>query len=173
MFTYGLYRIFKGIKTCYKKAIILFWATMAIKKHLNIAYVARSEETSWKMWHRQGQMTEIVFVFEDRIGFWSRSWMTELRFAEFASFCEWFLHIYRRYLFLFIDLIAWIHSICINSVEFSNIFYILKTYDVIPCVCPLIDHDSRPMKSHEFLRLLYNKHLFHNSCSCVFYSLIE
>jgi hypothetical protein len=35
---------------------------MAIKKHLNIAYVARSEETSWKMLHRQGQMTEIVFV---------------------------------------------------------------------------------------------------------------
>jgi hypothetical protein len=69
-----------------KKAIILFWATMAIKKHLNIAYVARSEETSLKMWHRQGQMTEIVFVFEDWIGFWSRSWMTELRFAELLAF---------------------------------------------------------------------------------------
>jgi hypothetical protein len=40
---------FKGIKTCDKKAIIFFWATMAIEKHLNIAYVARSEETSWKM----------------------------------------------------------------------------------------------------------------------------
>jgi hypothetical protein len=76
-----------------------------------------------------------------------------------ASFCEWFLHIYRRYLLLFIDLIAWIHSICINSVEFSNIFDILKTYDVIPCVYPLIDHGSRPMKSHEFLRLLY-KHTY-------------
>jgi hypothetical protein len=42
-------------------------------------------------------------------------------------------------------------------VQFSNIFDILKTYDVIPCVCPLIDHGSRPMKSHEFLRLLYKK----------------
>jgi hypothetical protein len=72
-----------------------------------------------------------------------------------ASFCEWFLHIYRRYLLLLIDLIAWIHSICINSVEFLNSFDILKAYDVIPCVCPLIDHGSRPMKSHEFLRLLY------------------
>ena len=56
---------------------------------------------------------------------------------------------------MFIDLIALIHSICINSVEFSKVFDILKTYDVIPCVCPLIDHGSRPMKSHEFLRLLY------------------
>jgi hypothetical protein len=68
------------------KGIILFWAPMAIEKHLNIAYVARSEETSWKMWHWQGQMTEIVFVFEDRIGFWSCSWMTELRFAELLAF---------------------------------------------------------------------------------------
>jgi hypothetical protein len=57
---------------------------------------------------------------------------------------------------MFIDLIAWIHSICINSVEFSNIFDILKINDVILWVCPLIDHGSRPMKSHEFLRLLYN-----------------
>ena len=40
---------FKGIKTCDKKAIILLWATMAIEKHLNIAYVAQSEETSWKI----------------------------------------------------------------------------------------------------------------------------
>jgi hypothetical protein len=46
---------------------------MAIEKHLNIAYIARSEETSWEMRHRQGQMTEIVFVFEDWIGFSSRS----------------------------------------------------------------------------------------------------
>jgi hypothetical protein len=60
---------FKEIKTCDKEAIILFWATMAIEKHLNIAYVARSEETSWKTWHRQGQMTQIVFVFEERIEF--------------------------------------------------------------------------------------------------------
>jgi hypothetical protein len=52
-----------------KKAIIFFWVTMAIEKHLNITYVAQSEETSWKMWHRQGQMTEIVFVFENGIGF--------------------------------------------------------------------------------------------------------
>ena len=29
--------------------------------------------------------------------------------------------------------------------------------DVIPCVCPLIDHASRPMKTLEFLTLLYNK----------------
>jgi hypothetical protein len=48
---------------------------MAIKKHLNVTYgyVARSEETSWKMLHQQGRMTEIsteiLFVFEDRIGF--------------------------------------------------------------------------------------------------------
>jgi hypothetical protein len=42
---------------------------MAIEKHLNITYVARSEETSWKMRHRQGQMTEMVSVFEDWIGF--------------------------------------------------------------------------------------------------------
>jgi hypothetical protein len=97
---------------------------------------------------------------------WSRSWMTESVWIEIcrvyvASFCEWFLHIYRRYLLMFIDLIAWIHSICINSVEFSNIFGILKTNDVIPCVCMSSnhvqdqDHGSRPMKSHEFLRLLY------------------
>jgi hypothetical protein len=39
------------------------------EKHLNIAYVAQSEETSWKTWHRQGQMTQIVFVFEDWIEF--------------------------------------------------------------------------------------------------------
>jgi hypothetical protein len=57
---------------------------MAIENHLNFAYVARSEESGWKMW--QGQMTEIVFVFEDQIGFWSRSWMTELRFAELLAF---------------------------------------------------------------------------------------
>jgi hypothetical protein len=31
---------FKEIKTCDKKEIILFLATMAIEKHLNIAYVA-------------------------------------------------------------------------------------------------------------------------------------
>jgi hypothetical protein len=43
---------------------------MAIKKHLNITYVVRSEETSWKMRHPQGQMIEIVFaVFEDRMDF--------------------------------------------------------------------------------------------------------
>jgi hypothetical protein len=35
---------------------------MVIEKHLNIAYVAQSEETSWKTWHRQDQMTQIVFV---------------------------------------------------------------------------------------------------------------
>jgi hypothetical protein len=40
---------------------------------------------------------------------------------------------------------------CMNSFNLYK-----KTYDVIPCVCPLIDHGSRPMKSHEFLRLLYN-----------------
>ena len=28
--------------------------------------------------------------------------------------------------------------------------------DVIPCVCSLIDHGSRPMKTLEFLTLLYN-----------------
>ena len=33
---------------CDQKAIILFLATMAIEKHLNITYVARSEETSWE-----------------------------------------------------------------------------------------------------------------------------
>jgi nucleoside phosphorylase len=27
--------------------------------------------------------------------------------------------------------------------------------DVIPCVCPLIDHGSQPMKALEFLTLLY------------------
>jgi hypothetical protein len=42
---------------------------MAIEKHLDITYVARSEETSWEIRHRQGQMTEIVFAFEGRIGF--------------------------------------------------------------------------------------------------------
>jgi hypothetical protein len=40
---------FRGIKTCDEKAISLFWATMAMEKHLIIAYVAQSEETSWKM----------------------------------------------------------------------------------------------------------------------------
>jgi hypothetical protein len=39
---------FKGIKTSDKKVIILFSATMAIEKHLNITYVARSEETSFE-----------------------------------------------------------------------------------------------------------------------------
>jgi hypothetical protein len=42
---------------------------MVIEKHLNITYVARSEETSWEIRHRQGKLTEIVFVFEGRIGF--------------------------------------------------------------------------------------------------------
>ena len=59
---------------------------MAIEKHLNITYVARSEETSWEI----SQMTEIVFVFEGRIGFWSRIWMTELRFAELLAFVSGF-----------------------------------------------------------------------------------
>jgi hypothetical protein len=118
----------------------------------NIAYVAQSEETSWKTWHRQGQMTQI----EDRIEFEVAELNDWIEICRVARFCEWFLHIYRRYLLMFIDLIAWIHSICINWVEFSNIFDILKTNDVIPCVCPLIDHSSWPMKSHEFLRLLYN-----------------
>jgi hypothetical protein len=36
---------------------------MAIEKHLNITYVARSEETSWKMRHGQGQMTENCICF--------------------------------------------------------------------------------------------------------------
>lgn len=44
--------------------------------------------------------------------------------------------------------------------EFSNVFDevfdVLKTSYVIPCVCPLIDHGSRPMKLLEFLTLLYN-----------------
>jgi hypothetical protein len=128
----------------------LFWATMAIEKHLNIAYVTR-EETSWKMWHRHStgsnDRNSICFrrpdwILKSQLNDW-------VEICRVASFCEWYLHIYRRYLLLFIDLIAWIHSICINSVEFSNIFDILKTYDVIPCVCPLIDHGSRPMKSHE------------------------
>jgi hypothetical protein len=67
---------------------------MVIEKHLNIVYVAQSEETRWKTWHRQGQMPQIVFVFEDRIaGIWSRSWMTELRFAELLAFVSDFLHI--------------------------------------------------------------------------------
>ena len=45
---------------------------MAIEKHLNITYCMLHEvkkparEISR---HRQGQMTEIVFVFEGRIGF--------------------------------------------------------------------------------------------------------
>jgi hypothetical protein len=47
---------------------------------------------------------------------------TGLNLKSIASFCEWFLHIYRSYLLMFIDLNAWILSICINSVEFSNIF---------------------------------------------------
>jgi hypothetical protein len=42
---------------------------MAIENHLHIAHVARSEETRRKTWHRQGQMTQIVFAFEDRIEF--------------------------------------------------------------------------------------------------------
>jgi hypothetical protein len=77
--------------------------------------------------------------------------MTELRFAELLAFvsdiCTFIEGIL---LLLFIDLHEFIQFV------FSNIFDILKTYDVIPCVCPLIDHGSRPMKSHEFLRLLYN-----------------
>ena len=31
--------------------------------------------------------------------------------------------------------------------------------DAIPCVCPLIDHGSRPMKALEFLILLYKFHI--------------
>jgi hypothetical protein len=42
---------------------------MVIEKYLNIAHVAQSEETSWKTWHWQGQITQIVFVLEDRIEF--------------------------------------------------------------------------------------------------------
>jgi hypothetical protein len=58
---------------------------------------------------------------------------------------------------------------CMNSFNlykfsgiFKLIFDILKTYgyDVIPCVCPLIDHGSRPMKSHEFLRLFIYKYIY-------------
>jgi hypothetical protein len=60
---------------------------MVIEKHLNIAYVARSEETSWKRWHRQGQMSQIVFVFEDRIEFEvAAEWLKLLRFAELVAF---------------------------------------------------------------------------------------
>jgi hypothetical protein len=60
---------------------------MVIAKHLIIAYVARSEETTWKTWHRQGQLTQIVFVFEDRIEFEvAAEWLSlsELRFAEYT-----------------------------------------------------------------------------------------
>ena len=35
------------------------------------------------------------------------------------------------------------------------------TCDVIPCVCPVIDHGSRPMKALEFLTILYNSKWFH------------
>jgi hypothetical protein len=35
------------------------------------------------------------------------------------------------------------------------------TCDVIPCVCPVIGHGSRPMKALEFLTLLYNSKWFH------------
>ena len=60
---------------------------MAIEKHLNIAYVAQSEETSWKTWHGQGQMSQIVFVFEDRIEFEvAAEWLKLLRFAELVAF---------------------------------------------------------------------------------------
>ena len=31
--------------------------------------------------------------------------------------------------------------------------------DVIRCVCPLIDHDSRPMKALEFLTFLYKYYI--------------
>jgi hypothetical protein len=69
-----------------------------------------------------------------------------IEICRVASFCEWFLHVYRRYLLIFIDLVAWIHSICINSVEFSNIFDILKTYDVIP-------HNARALKKRHHQRI--------------------
>ena len=49
-----------------------------------------------------------------------------------------FLDMYQRYLLIFIDLIALIHSICINWLEFSNIFDILKITHClshIPCFC--------------------------------------
>jgi hypothetical protein len=134
---------FKGIKTCDKKSIILFWATMAIEKHLNITYVARSEETSFENETSTGSndRNSICFRRPDWILKALKSHLNDwIEICRVASFCEWFLYVYGRYLLLFIDLIAWIHSICINSVQFSNIFDILKTYDVIPCVCPLIDH---------------------------------
>jgi hypothetical protein len=40
------------------------------------------------------------------------------------------------------------------------------TCDVIPCVCPLIDHGSRPMKALEFLTLLY-KNIYKHDFSLV------
>ena len=69
-------------------------------------------------------MTQIVFVFEDRIEFEVASEWIEI--CRVASFCEWYFHIYRRYLLIFIDLLPWIHSICINSVEFSNCFHLFN-----------------------------------------------
>jgi hypothetical protein len=139
-----------------KKAIILFWATMTIEKHWNITCVARSEETSFENEASTGSNDRNSICFRRPDWILKLHLNDRIEICQVASFCEWFLHVYRRYLLMFIDLITWIRSIYINSVEFSNIFDILKTYDVIPCVCPLIDHGSRPMKSHEFLRLLYN-----------------
>ena len=48
-------------------------------------------------------------------------------------------------------------------------FYKYHAYlnrDVIPCVCPLIDHGSRPMKTLKFLTLLYNKIYTNNMQDC-------
>jgi hypothetical protein len=47
---------------------------------------------------------------------WSRSWIDWIEICRVASFCEWFFHIYRRYWLMFIDLIAWIHSIALSTV---------------------------------------------------------
>jgi hypothetical protein len=52
-----------------------------------------------------------------------------------------------------------------NLYKFSGIFKYFRHFKNlwrIPCVCPLIDHGSRPMKSHEFLRLY--------KTSCRFYT---
>jgi hypothetical protein len=149
-------RCFKGIKTCDKKAIILFWAIMPIEKHLIVAYVTC---TKWR--NQLENVTPTGSNDRNSICFQRPDWILKSQLNDWVeicrvtSFCEMiFAHLSKVFIVVY-------RFNCMNSFnlyKFSGIFKyfdISKTYEVTPCVCPLIDHGSRPMKSHEFLRLLY------------------
>jgi hypothetical protein len=80
--------------------------------------------------------------------------MTELRFAELLVLWVIFGNLSKVFIVVY-----WFNCMNLfNLYKFSGIFKYFRHFKNLwrnSCVFPLIDHGSRPMKSHEFLRLLY------------------